>query len=197
MRKIWLISVYASVVYLVLLYVSLKWMQKREPFNLRLSLAAWSGALCAFSFFGTVAVWPEFISVARSKGFVATYCDNSYREDNKLVFWYTLFVLSKLAELFDTAFIVLRKQKLITLHCKLSFLWLSLFHVITQSICTHSGVHHVLTLVYCFYVYRDEVSTARWMVSEYLLCFYSLTFLIFFRLPWTLEFIPLCMAITV
>lgn len=121
MRKIWHISIYASVVYLVFLYVSLKWMQKREPFNLRLPLAAWSLTLSIFSLLGTIAVWPEFIWIAQNKGFVATYCDNSYREDNKLVYWYTLFVLSKLAELFDTAFIVLRKQKLITLHCKLHF----------------------------------------------------------------------------
>lgn len=96
-------------------------MEKREAFKLRLPLAAWSGALCLFSFFGTIATWPEFVSLAYNKGFVATYCDNSYREDNKLVYWYTLFVLSKLLELFDTAFIVLRKQKLITLHCKFHY----------------------------------------------------------------------------
>ena len=42
------------------------------------------------------------------------------------MYWYTVFVLSKAVELLDTAFIVLRKQRLITLH------W----------------VHHVLTLCY-------------------------------------------------
>jgi elongation of very long chain fatty acids protein 6 len=47
-----------------------------------------------------------------------------------------------LAELGDTAFIVLRKQKLINLH------W----------------IHHVLTLCYCFFVFADQPGTARWMV---------------------------------
>lgn len=146
-------------------------MQKREPFNLRLPLAAWSGILCLFSFFGTIAVWPEFVSLARNKGFVATYCDNSYRYDFDLMYWYTVFVLSKLAELLDTAFIVLRKQKLITLHCKR--LWHCTAHCYCALVQTFNqfyfayfaGVHHVLTLVYCFYVYRDMVSTARWMVT--------------------------------
>lgn len=144
MRRAWLVSVYFSAVYIVVVFAGVKWMQNRAPFNLRLPLAVWSGALCLFSLIGTIQVWPEFVQLGWSKGLVATYCDNSYRHDNTLMYWYTLFVLSKQAELIDTGFIILRKQKLLTLH------W----------------IHHVLTLIYCFYVYRDQVSTARWMVSH-------------------------------
>lgn len=137
-------SIYFSVFYMMLVFLGIRWMKNRAPYNLRYPLAVWSGTLCIFSLLGAIAVWPEFASIAWNKGLVATYCDNSYREDNRLMYWYTVFVLSKVAELLDTAFIVLRKQRLITLH------W----------------VHHVLTLCYSFYVYRDQVSTARWMVSD-------------------------------
>ncbi|CAG2110178.1 unnamed protein product, partial [Medioppia subpectinata] len=63
--------------------------------------------------------------------------------DVRLNIWYLYFTLSKALELFDTLFIVLRKQKLITLH------W----------------VHHVLTLTYSWYVIGDVPATARWMVN--------------------------------
>ena len=119
-------------------------MVKQEPFNLRLPLAVWSGALCIFSMLSTINVWPELIKLMSQKGFVATYCDNSYLNDDNVVYWYSLFTLSKAVELIDTVFIVLRKQRLITLH------W----------------VHHVLTLVFTWYSYSDKSSTARWMVSE-------------------------------
>lgn len=144
MNHNWHVSVYFAALYIILLVFGLKWMQNRESFNLRLCLAAWSGMLCLFSLMGSVAVWPETIRVASRDGFIATYCDNSYVRDNKVVYWYTVFILSKVAELVDTVFIVLRKQRLITLH------W----------------VHHVLTLIFSFYTYGDEVSTARWMVSS-------------------------------
>ncbi len=68
---------------------------------------------------------------------------NFFLQDFRLNLWYLFFTLSKSIELFDTIFIVLRKQKLITLH------W----------------VHHVLTLNYSWYVFADVPATARWMVN--------------------------------
>lgn len=133
-----------------------RWMFNRQPYNLRLLLAIWSGTLSIFSILGTINTWPEFIHLFWTKGFVSTYCDNSYINDNRLVFWYTIFSVSKIFELFDTAFIVLRKQKLITLH------W----------------IHHILTLVYTFYIFGFTAATARWMV-----CFlFFFCFVFYFKL---------------
>jgi len=53
-----------------------------------------------------------------------------------------MFVLSKVPELGDTVFIVLRKQKLIFLH------W----------------YHHVTVLVYCWYSFSEYTAPARWFV---------------------------------
>jgi len=53
-----------------------------------------------------------------------------------------MFTLSKVPELGDTVFIVLRKQPLIFLH------W----------------YHHVTVLLYTWYSYSDYIATARWFV---------------------------------
>lgn len=55
-------------------------------------------------------------------------------------FWTFIFILSKLPEFGDTLFIVLRKQPLIFLH------W----------------YHHILTLIYSWYAFKEFTPTARW-----------------------------------
>ncbi|RXG68960.1 Elongation of very long chain fatty acids protein 6 [Armadillidium vulgare] len=57
-------------------------------------------------------------------------------------FWNWMFTLSKVPELGDTIFIVLRKQPLIFLH------W----------------YHHVTVLLYAWYSYPDYIATARWFI---------------------------------
>lgn len=63
-------------------------------------------------------------------------------EDKVSSFWSFLFILSKLPELGDTMFIVLRKQPLIFLH------W----------------YHHMLTLMYCWYAFKEFTPSARWFI---------------------------------
>jgi len=57
-------------------------------------------------------------------------------------FWTWMFTLSKVPELGDTVFIVLRKQPLRFLH------W----------------YHHVTVLLYTWYSYQQQVSSARWFI---------------------------------
>ncbi|UXI20848.1 Dimethylaniline monooxygenase N-oxide-forming 5 [Sarcoptes scabiei] len=139
----WQISILYSLLYLILVHFGTKWMRDRRKLNLRLPLAIWSGVLTLFSMLGTWSCLPEFISIIYNKGLVASYCDNCYIKKKELIFWYTIFSLSKIIELGDTVFIVLRKQRLITLH------W----------------IHHAMTLVYTFYIFGFLAATARWMVN--------------------------------
>lgn len=65
----------------------------------------------------------------------------SFMTSNRVTsLWTFLFVLSKLPELGDTLFIVLRKTPLTFLHC----------------------YHHVLTLVFCWYCTSEHASSGRW-----------------------------------
>lgn len=142
-KQYWHYSIYVSIMYMIMIFYGERWMRSRKPYNIRGLLSLWSGSLAIFSIIGAIRCLPEFIHILWNKGFIESFCSNSYIDDNRLVFWYLVFIWSKIFELGDTAFIVLRKQKLINLH------W----------------VHHVLTLCYCFFVFKEQPGTARWMVG--------------------------------
>jgi len=75
-------------------------------------------------------------------------CTFSFLVDDKVSsFWSFMFVLSKLPEFGDTIFIVLRKQPLIFLH------W----------------YHHILTLLYSWYAFKEFTPSSRWFIVMNLL----------------------------
>jgi len=148
MEKNWVgVCSWASAIYLLFIFGTQSYMKKRNPFNLRLPLAAWSLSLAVFSIAGAIRVWPEFVNSLIKKSFHHTVCVPSFlEEDHVTALWTWLFVLSKLPELVDTVFIVLRKQKLIFLH------W----------------YHHVTVLWFSWYSYAEFSATCRWfMVMNY------------------------------
>jgi len=138
----------AGFVYLLLIYLGRAWMTSRPAFNLRSSLAAWSFGLALFSILGFLRTAPELFHILSSKGLRGSVCDPAFLETNKVsAFWTWLFTLSKLFELGDTAFIVLRKQKLIFLH------W----------------YHHLSVLISVFYCFSNFTPYVRWfMVMNYM-----------------------------
>nr|XP_027194467.1 elongation of very long chain fatty acids protein 6-like [Dermatophagoides pteronyssinus] len=144
MRKHWFDSFYWSFLYLLFIYIGRNVMESRsKPFRLRYPLIIWNIILATFSIAGTIRVWPEMIHILKNYGFYHSVCSNSYHKEVPISsFWTYLFVLSKLPELIDTIFIVLRRQKLIFLH------W----------------YHHATVLIFTWYCYADETSVARWYV---------------------------------
>jgi len=153
----WRSSIVYALIYLLLVLLGRIWMRSRPRYELRMPLVLWNLALATFSFVGMVRVLPEFLYAIGERGIVYSVCNNSYAYGVS-GFWAYLFCFSKLPELVDTMFIVLRKQELIFLH------W----------------YHHATVLIYCWYSYHNFTASGRWfmimnyMVHTLMYAYYSL-----------------------
>ncbi|GFY56699.1 elongation of very long chain fatty acids protein 6 [Trichonephila inaurata madagascariensis] len=143
MMQNWHHSLYFSVLYVLVIFGGRAYMETRSRFEIRRTLAAWNVFLAAFSIFGLCRTLPEMIHVLTEFGFTHSVCNPSYIESVKVSgFWTWMFTLSKVPELVDTVFIVLRKQPLIFLH------W----------------YHHITVLLFTWYSYKEHIATGRWFV---------------------------------
>jgi len=133
--------VYAAI-YVVIVFGGQRLMKNRERFQLTALLTVWNVCLAGFSIMGAISCTSEFLDVLIKKGFHASVVDMGFY-DGASGFWVLLFTLSKLVELGDTMFIVVRKQPLIFLH------W----------------YHHLTTLIYCWNSYAEQTGTGRWFVA--------------------------------
>jgi len=140
MQNNWTVSIWASVSYMILIFAGQKLMSYRDAFDLRWPLATWNALLSLFSIVGFLRSTPEFFRVLSRHGFHHSVCVPSYSQDSVCGLWMEAFILSKMFELVDTAFIVLRKRPLIFLH------W----------------YHHVTVLVYCWHAMKDHTAAGRW-----------------------------------
>lgn len=136
----WTAFIPVSFLYLVFVYLGNQYMKNKTPFNLRTSLMLWSGLLSIFSLLGALNVIPEAFQTFQRSGFVGLVCDaTTLRKNQQVHFWVSAFCWSKLLELIDTVFIVLRKQKLTYLH----------------------SVHHAITLLFTFFAYGENGAIMR------------------------------------
>jgi len=128
--------------YLALCHFGPKFMAHRTPLNLRWQLFGWNLLLSLFSILGTSHTLVEMIKLLWNNGLYDSICDSCSSVSPSSAYFAWLFVLSKVVELGDTAFIVLRKRKLIFLH------W----------------YHHCTVLLYTWYSYSEYIAPARWFV---------------------------------
>eukprot|EP00118_Oscarella_pearsei_P014772 m.129151 g.129151 ORF g.129151 m.129151 type:complete len:253 (+) comp37962_c0_seq2:45-803(+) len=134
--------VYGTAVgYLLLVYAGHSWMKDREPRELRRPLIVWNFCLAVFSIAGFYYTGVPFLDDLVHKGFHHTLCDPTCFEGMS-GFWMLLFACSKLIEFGDTAFILLRKQKLIFLH------W----------------YHHALTFLLAWKYFAETAAFSQWIV---------------------------------
>lgn len=138
----WMKTLPISAIYIILVFSGKRWMKDRPKFKLRWALTLWSAALALFSMFGAWFMLVRTVKDLREFGFRYTVCDNTFLFTGHGV-WLYWFCLSKIVELGDTFFIVVRKQKLIFLH------W----------------YHHMVTLIYSCYAYGSGVAAGRYFAG--------------------------------
>jgi len=141
-------------------------MKDRKPFNLEQPLIIWNFILAIFSIFGTIFTTLPILFTIDRFGFTYEMCsiDSEYANE-----WVFLFCLSKIPELLDTVFIVLRKRPLIFLH------W----------------YHHVATMWYCWIAWATRLENGgifAWMnlaVHSFMYTYYACSML---KMSWTRYF---------
>lgn len=143
--KNWAIPIGSVIAYLLFCYFGIKIMDSRKPFGLKYELAAWNLFLSTFSFIGMFRTVPHLIGEIITMPFRDTICAPAVETygNGPVGFWVFLFIISKIPELVDTVFIVLRKRDLIFLH------W----------------YHHVTVLLYCWHAYAVLAGSGLWFVA--------------------------------
>ena len=131
----WDWSVWFAVIYVILVFGGQAYMKDRPRYTLQKPLICWNIMLAGFSIFGTVRIWSVMFDLYKLHGFKGTVCNSEYFKSPVSNFWSMVFIMSKVPELVDTAFIVLRKQRLIFLH------W----------------YHHITVMIYSWYTFRDRL----------------------------------------
>lgn len=141
--KHWQITVYIAIFYVIATFTIQRIMQQRNALNLRRELLYWNVFLAIYSAFTAYYTVGSLISDLYHRGFHHATCSTWMFYDDRTKFWTWLFPISKIFELIDTLFILLRKNRLIFLH------W----------------YHHATVLVYCFYSYGIPVATGTWFIT--------------------------------
>ncbi|KAI3410092.1 hypothetical protein GPALN_006454 [Globodera pallida] len=129
----WHHSITVSVLYYAFVRLVQHLMRNRPPFSLRSPLLLWNAALALFSVIGLLRFSEDFGHNLFNNGITYSLC-HSCNPDSVAAFWSLLFAVSKLVELGDTLFIVLRKRPLIFLHYY--------HHVAVLVYTVHSGTEH-------------------------------------------------------
>lgn len=111
----WYYSIVYACIYITLVHVGQRMMRNREKIRLNRALVAWNFLIASFSIAGTLRFLPSFIQILRVRGVTHSVCVLTCMH-GVCACWAWFYLLSKVIELVDTAFIVLRKQKLIFLH---------------------------------------------------------------------------------
>lgn len=137
---LWYFGIPITVLYVVLVYIGRSVMASREPFSLRGPLFVWNVSLALFSIIGAYRDCPVMINAVYRDGWHSSICNNTYFQAKYRLIWGLIFSFSKVPELIDTLFIVLRKQKLIFLH------W----------------YHHAAVVTFAMYEFSGGSEIARW-----------------------------------
>lgn len=139
------IPIIATGLYLCLCFYGPHFMKDKPAYDLGQPLCYWNLFLSLFSFWGAIRTVPHIAFRIMNYSFERNVCEapETAFGGGACGLAVQLFIISKIPELFDTLFIVLRKKDLIFLH------W----------------YHHVTVLLYCWNAYVTESAAGIWFVS--------------------------------
>lgn len=154
------IPIIISFTYLCAIFGLRRLMRDREPFKLKIPLILWNLSLAIFSIIGSLRTVGYNLTYHSQHGFHASVCEEQPINSGPYALWVWLFIISKIPELGDTLFIVLRKQKLIFLHwfhhfSVLILVWIAnsqIFSVGAYFMCMNYVVHSIM---YTYYTLRS------------------------------------------
>ena len=138
-RKYWWAGIAVATVYLISLYLGIKFMKNKKAFDLKGILAVWNLFLAVFSIMGTMRLLPHLLYglyINDSTYFFCRSASEAYGQ-GPAGLWANLFIWSKYVELLDTAFLVVRKKPVSFLH------WF----------------HHATVLMYCWHAGQYQMPT--------------------------------------
>ncbi|KAA0151391.1 hypothetical protein FNF27_06374 [Cafeteria roenbergensis] len=143
-RNVWL-ALAICAAYCVLIEVGKACMAKRKPMELKTVLMLWNTLLAVFSIVGMAKTLPHLVHNVFNHGLEFSLCapaETSYG-CGATGLWTALFIFSKVPELGDTLFLVLRKRPVSFLH------W----------------YHHVSVLLYAWWSYATRSSAGLWFIA--------------------------------
>ncbi|KAK6101734.1 GNS1/SUR4 family protein [Brugia pahangi] len=114
-QKNWSQTITVSIGYFFVVKLIQYFMKYRSAFNLRWPLFTWNLSLALFNILGFIRFAEDMIHTLLYQGIYPSLC-YSVNPTDVAAYWSYLFFLSKIVELGDTLFIVLRKKRLIFLH---------------------------------------------------------------------------------
>jgi hypothetical protein len=131
--------------YLAFVYWGPRLMNNRKAMRLKPLFATWNLLLSLFSFLGASRLLPALASGVMQKGLQHTVCGRpqEWVMDGPAGLWLTLFIFSKIPELIDTAFLVIRKKPVIFLH------W----------------YHHFSVMLYCWHALDTTAAPGIWFAA--------------------------------
>jgi hypothetical protein len=141
-RKYWWTSIAGASIYLILVYWGQKFMYNRKPHDLKKLLGMWNFLLAAFSIIGTTRLVSHLLYgllINHHTYFFCRAAGEAYGQ-GPAGLWANMFVWSKFLELFDTAFLVLRKKPVNFLH------WFH--HASVLILCWHAGQYQMPTGIF-------------------------------------------------
>eukprot|EP00467_Chlorarachnion_reptans_P023717 CAMPEP_0114509608 /NCGR_PEP_ID=MMETSP0109-20121206/13305_1 /TAXON_ID=29199 /ORGANISM="Chlorarachnion reptans, Strain CCCM449" /LENGTH=322 /DNA_ID=CAMNT_0001688781 /DNA_START=100 /DNA_END=1068 /DNA_ORIENTATION=- len=140
------IPIFTVSLYLFIIFVA-PGMLISEGKPMRKRFAFWNVLLSVFSFIGASRVVPVLFKAYMENGFKYTVCEDprNWYLDGPSGMWTALFIYSKIPELMDTVYLVLKKPE-----APVRFLhWF----------------HHLTVLLYCWHAYHHTIAPGIWFAS--------------------------------